>query len=122
MNPSCLVLLAHGSRNPAWRAPFKALLKDLRRELGEDRICLAYLQLAEPSLASVVRDLAAIGAGAIRILPLLLSAGNHAKEDIPAEVATLRQKYPDIAIEILPPIGSHPRFKAMMRELVRETL
>ncbi len=122
MNKSCLVLLAHGSRNPGWRAPFEALLRDLRREAGEDRICLAYLQLAEPSLSNVVRDLETAGTRAIRILPLLISTGNHAEGDIPAEVAALRKKHPDIAIEILPPIGSHPRFKTMMRELVRESL
>ncbi|MDP2989302.1 MAG: CbiX/SirB N-terminal domain-containing protein, partial [Kiritimatiellota bacterium] len=104
------------------RAPFEALLRDLRRESGEDRICLAYLQLAEPSLSNVVRDLEAVGTRAIRILPLLISTGNHTEGDIPAEVAILRKKHPDIAIEILPPIGSHPRFKTMLRELVRESL
>ena len=122
MNKSCLVLLAHGSRNPGWRAPFEALLRDLRRESGEDRVCLAYLQLAEPSLSSVVRDLATFGTRAIRILPLLIATGNHAEGDIPAEVAALRKKHPDLAITILPPIGSHPQFKTMMRELVKESL
>ena len=122
MNKSCLVLLAHGSRNPGWREPFEELLRDLRCEAGEDRVYLAYMQLAEPGLSNVVRDLVAAGTRAIRILPLLISTGNHAEGDIPAEVATLRKKHPDIAIEILPPIGSHPRFKTVLWELVRESL
>jgi sirohydrochlorin cobaltochelatase len=58
----------------------------------------------------------------IRILPLLMAAGNHAYEDIPADAATLRAEFPGLAMEILPPIGSHPRFRSMMRELVRESL
>lgn len=119
---SCLVLIAHGSRKPGWRAPFEELLADLRREVGAERVHLAYMQLAEPSLESVVKDVAARGVGAIRILPLLISAGSHADGDIPAEVAALRQRYPAIAMEILPPIGSHPRFKALLRELVKESL
>lgn len=94
----------------------------MRRESGEDRICLAYLQMAEPSLANVARNLDSAGTRAIRILPMLISAGNHAEADIPAEVAALRKKHPQIAMEILPPIGSHPRFKTMMRELVGELL
>lgn len=122
MNKSCLVLLAHGSRKSGWRAPFEEMLEDLRREAGEKRVYLAYMQLAEPDLSSVVRDLAESGVRAIRILPLLISAGSHADGDIPALAAMLRQKHPGLAIEILPPIGSHPRFRALLQELVRESL
>ena len=122
MNHSSLVLLAHGSRRSGWREPFEELLRDLRYEAGEDRVYLAYMQLAEPDLANVVRDLVAGGTRAIRILPLLISTGNHADKDIPAEVAALRKVYPGVQMEILPPIGSHPRFKAMLRELVKESL
>ena len=122
MNKSCLVLLAHGSRNPGWLEPFKTLLRDLRREAGADRVYLAYMQLAEPLLAHVVRDLAAGGVRAIRVLPLLIAAGNHAEKDIPAEVAALRKVHPGVKLEVLPPIGSHPRFRTMLRELVKESL
>jgi sirohydrochlorin cobaltochelatase len=117
-----LVLLAHGSRNPNWRAPFDDLLAALRKEAGADRVHLAYMQMATPSLSDVVRALASKGAQTIRILPLLMSGGNHAHEDIPAEVAALRAEHPGLAIEILPPIGTHLRFRAMMQELVRESL
>ena len=122
MNHSSLVLLAHGSRKSGWCEPFEELLRDLRCEAGEDRVYLAYMQLAEPDLANVVRDLVTGGTRAIRILPLLISTGNHADKDIPAEVAALRKVYPGVQMEILPPIGSHPRFKAMLRELVKESL
>ena len=122
MKKSCLVLLAHGSRNPDWREPFDELLRELQGEAGAERVRLAYMQLASPSLPDVVRDLAAQGVDTIRVLPLLMSAGNHAYEDIPAEVATLRKKHCGVAIEILPPVGTHPRFKSMMRELVEESL
>lgn len=122
MKKTCLVLLAHGSRNPNWQSPFEALLKDLRAETGEDRVYLAYLQMATPSLSEVVRDLCAQGVRTLRILPLLMSAGNHADEDIPAEKDALLKQFPDLVLEVLPPIGSQPRFKAMMRELVKDSL
>lgn len=122
MRESCLVLLAHGSRNPNWRAPFDDLLASLRKETGEDRVHLAYMQMASPSLSDVVRALASKGVQTVRILPLLMSGGNHAHEDIPDEAATLRAEHPGLTIEIMPPIGTHPGFKAMMRELVKESL
>jgi sirohydrochlorin cobaltochelatase len=122
MKETCLVLLAHGSRNPHWRAPFDDLLTLLRQEAGADRVHLAYMQLASPSLAEVVDGLVTRGTSVIRVLPLLMSAGNHAYEDIPADVAALRQKHPGLSMEILAPIGSHPRFKAMLAELVKESI
>ena len=122
MRETCLVLLAHGSRNPNWREPFEALLADLRRGAGQDCVHLAYMQLASPSLTDVVEDVTRRGARIIRVLPLLMSAGNHAYEDIPTEVAALREKHPAATIEILPPIGTHPRFMAMLRDLVKESL
>jgi precorrin-6A/cobalt-precorrin-6A reductase len=122
MTKKSLVLLAHGSRNPRWCKPFDELIADLQGCTGDASICLAHLQMSEPSLPAVIDGLASQGVDHIRILPMLMAGGNHADEDIPAEVAALREKYPAIAIEILPPIGSHPRFKAMLRELVSEEL
>lgn len=122
MTRKSLVLLAHGSRNPRWCKPFDELIADLQGSAGDASICLAHLQMSEPSLPTVIDGLASRGVEHIRILPMLMAGGNHADEDIPAEVATLCEKYPAIHIEILPPIGSHPRFKAMLRELVAEEL
>lgn len=122
MKTSCLVLLAHGSKNPRWREPFERLREELRREVGADRVGLAYMAMAEPSLTVVIRRLSDRGVRVIRILPLFMSSGNHLHEDIPDQVASLRRDYPGLEIAVLPPIGSHPRFTAMMRELARDVL
>jgi len=122
MNDSHLVLLAHGSKNPTWRMPFDALLEELRQGVGEDRVHLAYLQMTGPSLTTVVQGLASQGAKTIRILPLLMAAGTHAYEDIPSEVESLRELNPGVSVEILPPIGANPRFRSLMREIVKESL
>lgn len=122
MNKKSLVLLAHGSRNPRWCKPFDELIADLQASVGDASICLAHLQMSEPSLPAVIDGLALQGVEHIRILPMLMAGGNHADEDIPAEVAALRETYPGINMEILPPIGSHPRFKAMLRELITEVI
>lgn len=122
MKTSCLVLLAHGSRNPRWCKPFEHLLEGLQRKVGPDRVHLAYMELTKPSLPNVIRRLADQGVCAIRILPLFMSSGNHLDKDIPAQVVPLRRDYPELELEVLPPIGSHPRFIAMMHELVSDVL
>jgi len=125
MNKKSLVLLAHGSRNPRWCKPFDELIDDLQANVGpadDTSICLAHLQMSEPSLPSVIDGLASQGVEDIRILPMLMAGGNHADEDIPAEAAALSARYPGVTLTVLPPIGSHPRFKAMLRELITEML
>ncbi len=122
MKRSCLVLLAHGSRNAKWSGTLDTALDPLRDEFGRERVYLAYLQMARPTLSDVVRTVAAEGARTIRILPLMISEGNHLQEDVPSEVEALVEEYPSISIEVLPPIGKHPLFQEMMRRLVRESL
>ncbi len=122
MNRKSLVLLAHGSRNPDWKAPFEELAQEICKDTGTAAIRLAYLQMEKPSLEDVVEELTAEGCTTIRILPMLMAAGNHALEDIPEEVAVLQAQHPSLKMEILPPIGSHDRFKTMMKNLVKELL
>jgi sirohydrochlorin ferrochelatase len=38
-------------------------------------------------------------------------------EDIPLQVATVQMSVPQVKIELLQPIGEHPRVKALFREI-----
>ena len=107
MSDFCLILYAHGSRDPRWREPFERLAKDLEADLGADTVRLAYLEFVGPTLAEAVRAATLDGAETVRVLPLFLAAGAHVREDLPAEVARLRESGPDVEIELLPPLGEH---------------
>ncbi|HXV19761.1 MAG TPA: CbiX/SirB N-terminal domain-containing protein [Desulfuromonadales bacterium] len=121
---TCLILLAHGSPDPRWRAPFEKLAATLKAEFGADRVKLAYLEYAAPSLEDVAGELAREGEGQcrLRILPLFMSGGGHVDRDIPGLVAALGWKYPEIAAEILPAAGEHPKVLAALREIAGEAL
>lgn len=122
MKESHLILIAHGSKNPEWREPFEALLRDVRTGAGGDRIHMAYLQMNAPGLREIVADLFARGVLHIRVLPMLMSGGNHAHGDIPEVVSAVCAECPGLRVEVLPPIGANPRFWTLMREIVREAL
>lgn len=107
-----LVLVAHGSRDPAWARPFE----DLARETGAR---LAFLELGEPRLAAAVTQALAEGAPRVRVLPLFMAPGAHVREDIPAALDALRAAHPDRVIELLPSLGEDGRFWAALAELVR---
>ena len=122
MNESCLILIAHGSRNSKWCEPFEALLHKLREDCGQDSVHLAYMENARPLLPQVIRETTAKGCSRFHILPLLMASGVHIAEDIPAQAKQLSQEYPGIAIDVLPPIGSHPGFGDFLLRVIKESL
>ncbi len=117
-----LILLAHGSRDPRWREPFEQLAQKLKQELGEDRVRLAFMEFAPPSLAEVSRESAEEGIGNLRVLPLFMAGGGHVDRDISAQIRKLKEDFPHLHIELLPPMGEHPEIANAMREIAKEAI
>ena|SRR3989338_7573463 len=109
-----LILVAHGSKDPKWCKSFENLA-----DAGRG-IHLAYMDLAEPSLFSVINKLQEKGVKNIKILPLFMSGGGHVDKDIPTQIKELKAKYTYINFEILPPIGEHLKLISSMKEIIRD--
>lgn len=104
-----IVLFAHGSRDPLWRKPIEAIAARTQALAPAANVRCAYLELTEPSLPDCVGELATMGATAIRVLPLFLGVGRHAREDLPEIMAELMALYPQIAFKLDPAIGEDER-------------
>ena len=117
MPGSRLVIFAHGSADSRWRLPFEELTARLAERRGADKVRLAYMEFASPSLADVAREAARDGKLQLRILPLFLSAGGHMAEDIPRQLAAVQLSVPQLKIELLQVIGEHPRVKEIIQEI-----
>jgi sirohydrochlorin cobaltochelatase len=85
---------------------------------GGNLVRLAYMEFAEPTLMDMAAEAIREGVGAIWILPLFLAGGAHVSNDIPDQVGAVRERYPHLEVEILPPIGEDPSFKALLRSIV----
>ncbi len=109
---SALVLFAHGSRDPAWAEPFKAIQALIRAQAPGLRSELAFLELMQPSIGDCVATLAAEGLEELSIVPLFLAAGRHLREDLPALIKPIQAAHPGLTISILPPIGEMPDIQA----------
>lgn len=105
-----LVLLAHGSPDPDWRAPLDVALARMRALLPGRRIELAFLDHLAPALPQLVATLVAEGTAHVRVLAAFLSpGGNHLKRDIPQLVATIARDHPATRIELVPgALGAEP--------------
>lgn len=117
---SRLILFAHGSRDPRWRAPFKTMLESLQADLGEGAVDLAFMEFSPPTLLDVAACAAAGGVASLRLLPLFLAGGAHVAKDIPEQVAQVKAAYPRMQIDVLSPVGEDPRFVRLLEEIARE--
>ena len=115
--PLGIVLLAHGSRDPQWRAPIEAVAAHIHARQPDTPVCCAYLELCAPSLPQAATDLIADGARHIRVFPLFLGVGKHAREDLPRLVEQVRAAHPGVAIELLPTAGEYAELTALMASI-----
>ncbi|EJL86800.1 hypothetical protein PMI15_01302 [Polaromonas sp. CF318] len=115
--PRGIILLAHGSRDPLWRAPIEAVAAQVRVSAPGTSVLCAYLELCPPTLPEAAAELAAGGARAIRVFPLFFGVGKHAREDLPRLVAQVQASHPGIAVELLPTAGEYPELTALMASI-----
>lgn len=112
-----VILFAHGSRDPLWRAPIEAVRQHIATHTPQVLVCCAYLELCEPNLLQAAQQLLDCGAGAITVAPMFLGTGKHAREDLPQLIATLRAQHPGVAFTVQAAIGEDPRMTALMAEI-----
>ena len=112
-----IVLFAHGSRDPLWRAPIEAVEAHIRAHHPGVAVRCAYLELTTPDLPQAVEDLVDQGATAVTIGPMFLGTGKHAREDLPVLVAELRASHPRVQVHVQAAIGEDPRMTALMAHI-----
>ncbi|OGB14147.1 MAG: cobalamin biosynthesis protein CbiX [Burkholderiales bacterium RIFCSPHIGHO2_12_FULL_65_48] len=115
--PSGIVLFAHGSRDPLWRAPIEAVQSHILEQHPGAAVRCAYLELSTPDLPQAVQELVDLGAASITIVPMFLGTGKHAREDLPVLVADLRTQHPAVQIHVQCAIGEDPRMTALMASI-----
>lgn len=115
--PAGIVLFAHGSRDPHWRAPIEAVATQIRSRQPGTPVRCAYLEMCAPSLTEAATDLIAHGARKIRVFPLFLGVGKHAREDLPLLVEQIRAAHPGVAVELLPTAGEYQQLTTLIADI-----
>ena len=112
-----LILFAHGSRDPQWRAPMEAVAVRAAALEAAAVVRCAYLELMAPDLPACAAEMVAQGLKAITIVPMFLGVGRHAREDLPLLVAELRRLHPQVHFELRPAIGEDERVVDMLARI-----
>ena len=111
-----LVLAAHGTRRPTGRGVVGALVHRVRCHPGaprEVRLAFVDTHVQAPGVADRLRLLAP---GPVAVVPLLLSRGGHALEDLPEALAAV----PGTPARLAPPLGPDPALVALLDRRLSE--
>ncbi len=112
-----VILFAHGSRDPLWRRPIEAVADQIKLISPYIEVTCAYLELTEPDLPSTVARLVQSGVNDIRIVPMFLGVGRHAREDLPLLMQDLIAKHPEISFELRKAIGEEAELTLAMAHI-----
>ncbi|MDQ7744436.1 sirohydrochlorin chelatase [Hydrogenophaga pseudoflava] len=115
-----VIVFAHGSRDPLWRAPVESVARQIRDTAPSVRVVCAYLELSEPDLPTAAAQLVSQGASRIRVLPLFFGMGKHAREDLPVLLEQLARTHPGVHFERLATAGEDPRLTALLAQIALE--
>jgi sirohydrochlorin ferrochelatase len=122
MDPTALLLIAHGSRRPEANADLEHLADQLRAGGEYHHVQAAYLELCEPGIVAGGERCVAAGARRVVLLPYFLSAGVHVVEDLTAARDELRRRHPEVQFVLAEPLGRHPLLAEIVAERARAAL
>ncbi|MBB1488797.1 sirohydrochlorin chelatase [Oceanospirillum sediminis] len=112
-----LILLAHGSSDPEWQKPFEQLTRNIAGAQSHP-VALAYMELCQPSLESVIGSIAPGTYENVEIVPLFFAAGRHLRTDVPAQIEQLNKVRPDLTITLHDPVGLHPVMQSALVNII----
>lgn len=116
-----LLIVGHGSRDPNANVEFEALVAAFRAARPDLDVTHGYVELARPSLATALCDLAQ-RADLVVVLPLFLFAAGHVKNDIPLALSQARQAFPSVHFIVANALGIHANLVELAFERVRAAL
>ncbi|MEP1214105.1 MAG: CbiX/SirB N-terminal domain-containing protein [Marinobacter sp.] len=114
-----IILLAHGSSDQRWCHTFEKLATPTLKSVAGSRI--AYMELAEPSLETIISEARKDGIDTFVIIPLFLAAGRHLRKDVPGMIDELQATH-NVTITLAPPIGENPQLGDAIRDVVNQEL
>lgn len=100
-----ILIIAHGSKVTETDLIMESYMNALKQRHPGVKFEKCYLQLMAPLLLDAVEKLYNEGVREIKAFPFFLFNGNHIKEDIPAELDSLKGRFTDLKIEFLENIG-----------------
>ena len=109
-----LLIAGHGTRDEAGARELHALAGRVRALDPGLRVASGFIELSPPPVTAAAADLVAGGANDLVVVPLMLLAAGHAKNDIPALLVRCRSEHPGVRFRYGRDLGLHPDLLAVV--------
>jgi sirohydrochlorin cobaltochelatase len=117
-----LLIMAHGSPQPASNAPIYGIAKRVRAYGRYAAVTVCFMDLNKPSIADAIDHLAERGIRQIIAAPYFLQLGNHVKDDLPAMIAAARLRHPSSTILLAEHLAYDQLLVSVIADRVAEAL
>lgn len=115
-----IVVAGHGSRDPDSVREFEALVELVRERAPQQAVSHGYLEFASPTIAAAVEQNIAAGSARIAVVPGVLLAARHAKNDMPSELLAMARLHPEIDLHFGAPLNLHPKLLQLAQQRIVE--
>jgi len=115
-----IVLAGHGSRDAEGVSEFEQMAEMVKVRSERHPVYHGFLEFARPTITEAVEKAIADGAKSIVVVPGLLAAATHAKNDMPSELNLLKRTYPDIDFHFGSAMDVHPLLLRLAQERIIE--
>ena len=130
MTEKALILFAHGARDPEWARPVQAVAMRLQKADLDSPVAVAFLEFMSPTLPDVIAEICSdqikagkpLSALQIDILPFFIAQGGHLRQEVPDMLKTLGDKYEQLKLRLLPPLGELPSVQEAMANAITQLL
>jgi sirohydrochlorin cobaltochelatase len=117
-----LLIAGHGSRDADGVAEFLSLARHFRDRQPDLPLEIAFLEFARPTIQEGIDRLVDGGAKTVVVLPGVLLAAGHAKNDMASEVRLARQRHPHVTIHMGRALDVDARLLQLCRLRYQEAL
>ena len=117
-NKYSIVIAGHGSRDPDGVREFEELVALVRARAPRHVVNHGYLEFASPTIEQALQTSLAGGARQVVMVPGVLLAARHAKNDMPSELLAMARLHPDIDFHFGAPLNLAPLLLQLAQERI----
>ncbi len=117
-----LLIAGHGTRDEAGARELHTLAGRVRELDPGLRVASGFIELSPPPVTVAAADLVAVGARDVVVVPLMLLAAGHAKNDIPALLVRCRGEHPGVRFRYGRDLGLHPDLLAVVDDRLADAV
>jgi sirohydrochlorin ferrochelatase len=117
-----IILFAHGSRVEKANSGVHELARQVQEAGGFPYVRAAFLEMAQPDLATAIAQAVDSGERRIIVIPYFLTVGVHLRRDLPALVTREQERHPGVEIRVSDSLEGHPGLPSVILDRVHDVL